>query len=170
MEGIGILIVIVAVLLTLWGVSKVERGANTPLDQRPGSPEYYNRLYPEGDRGWREMCAAQGDDDGSFARSLRVIASCRQADPEEYRRWLAGYLDNGGEITHKYDYDLPDDCYYAYRDLVVPKLYGSTSVSIIIPFGVNVEYGDLGHNNLYFMDGFRQVGDFVPVYTNTNIK
>ncbi len=93
-----------------------------------------------------------------------------RATPRDYTGWLVGYLENGGDITHNYDYDLPDDFYIAHSDFQMSDFYGAMSFNVIIPVGVEVGYGKgthwngIGHCSLYFMDGFREVNGFVPCY------
>jgi hypothetical protein len=56
----------------------------------------------------------------------------------------------------------------------VPSLYGAKSLSVIVPNGVGFTpqdvprtfHGKCGHSNFYFMDGFTQVGNDTPVYSD----
>ncbi len=88
---------------------------------------------------------------------------------KEYKEWLKGYLQDGGSITHVYDYnwEADDEWFVAVKDCDIPPLYGATSINVIVPRGVSVGYSHgLGHNNIYYMDGFRQAGGWVPIYSN----
>lgn len=97
-----------------------------------------------------------------------------KATAANYNAWLTGYMQKGGEPTHRYDRPLRN-FYVAVADLDLMPLYGSGSVSIIVPAGVtvNLENGrDAGHCNLYFMEDFSSLGFHggkatVPVYSDT---
>lgn len=107
--------------------------------------------------------------DESHARTESFWASSRHvlspATPLDYARWLAGYIRQGGELTHSYDYDLPRSFFVATGNLHLPALYGSRAVSVIVPRGVEVTFDEIGHNALYFMDDFRVEGSLVPLYS-----
>jgi len=94
----------------------------------------------------------------------------RPATREDYVEWLKGHMANGGEPTHVYDYPISrkiKEFGVAHVNLRMPKpLYGANSLSIIFEPGVEFLGGSLGHSQLYFMDGFRNVGGFVPVYND----
>lgn len=103
--------------------------------------------------------------------SEELLASVRAAEPIEYAAWLSGYLAAGGQVTHEYDYNLPSRHFFVAVNsgMYVPALYGAMSVRLIVPAGVRVSlstefHGNPGHSSVYFMDGFRQVGNFVPLY------
>lgn len=100
-----------------------------------------------------------------------------QATAVDYNAWLTGYMQKGGEPTHRRDRPLCDTFYVALADLEMMPLYGASSVSIIVPSGVTVslENGrDAGHCNLYFMEDFSSLGFHggkatVPVYSDTRL-
>jgi len=96
----------------------------------------------------------------------RVLKKMRVAKIEDYRKWLRRYLIF--EMPSDFcDYEFEDaDFYVAKEDLFLPALYGATSINLIVPRGVKVEYEKLGHNNIYFMKGFKNVGEFVPFYND----
>jgi hypothetical protein len=96
----------------------------------------------------------------------------RRAEARDYNAWVRGYLERGGTIGHAYDYGLPSSYYIAIRDIeILPPLVGAESVSIIVPEGITVSYNGLGHNALFFMDGFECDMTFSPsVYSDTTVE
>lgn len=112
----------------------------------------------------REMQERRAKQQAAYERDVQP--HLRDATPREYARWLVGFLERGGEITHYYDYKMPWTFYIAIRDFSLPPFYGSLSVSVIVPAHITVEYGDTGHNNLFLMDGFHHGGGWVPVYSD----
>lgn len=90
------------------------------------------------------------------------------ANPNEYASWLRGYMEQGRVPTHTYNYRMPGDFYIARRDLRLIPLYGASSVHVIVPEGVTVTKveGDIGHSTIYYMDGYRVDGGWVPLYEN----
>jgi hypothetical protein len=90
----------------------------------------------------------------------------RPARVSEYVDWLRGYLAGGGEITHAYDYRL-NGFLVACRDFSTGGECGVNAAQIVVPAGVRHTGGDLGHNSLYFMDGFTERGHgFVPIFAD----
>lgn len=114
-------------------------------------------------RAYEERAAA-------FNRDVRPYL--RRATAREYNAWMRGYLEKGGGIGHAYDYGLPSSYYVAIRNIgSLPALFGAQSVSIIVPAGITVSYGNLGHNELFFMDGFDCDMTFSPsVYSDTTVE
>ena len=99
----------------------------------------------------------------------KLTHSLRPAPFKDYHRWLIGYVERGGKPTHYYDYDTPSgETFIAFADFDLGDgLYGASSINIIIPEGIRFIGGNQGHCNLYYMDGFRHSGHFVPVYKDT---
>lgn len=94
------------------------------------------------------------------------MSTFRQATIGEYIDWLRGHLAQGGQITHVYDYPLPGFL-TAQRDFTTGGECGTDSRQIVVPANVRHRGGDLGHNNLFFMDGFTCAGlAIVPVYAD----
>ncbi len=109
---------------------------------------------------------------------------CRPAEAIDYAYWLEGYIKNGGQITHHYDYNLPKDRIFVLQTdsvqaeiakkgtIEVPKLHGSSSFSLIIPELIDKESivdDTRSHNRLYYMEGFSmneedESFNFVPSY------
>jgi len=96
-----------------------------------------------------------------------------------YRKWLAGYILQGGRPTHVYDYSFPKGrsdfledmgrgCFFvATKDIkIVGHLCGSDALQVIVPKGVYVEIEDVEHCNVYWMDGFKTSGSWVPIYSD----
>ena len=101
-----------------------------------------------------------------YRNSVHMIKKyLRIASVKDYSEWLNGYLKNGGKITHHYDYNLSRMC-VAMGDFHLPPLHGACSFDIIVPTRIHITYDDLGHNNLYFMKDFSNVGSFVPCYND----
>lgn len=91
----------------------------------------------------------------------------RPATKEDYMKWLKGYLENGGNVTHVYDRNMGlDDWEVVTKDFVISQLYGASSKNLIIENGVTFKGGAEGHNGMYFMDGFRLHCGIVPIYSD----
>jgi hypothetical protein len=99
------------------------------------------------------------------------------ANLDEYIRWLRGYVANGGKPTHTCDYPWARArMRYATRSpLRIDSDYdfGARARRIIVAEGVSVHRSDpcgafqgYGHDELYYMDGYRQQGGVVPVYSD----
>jgi hypothetical protein len=95
----------------------------------------------------------------------------RKALPYEYSVWITGFIKAEGKPTHSYNYGMPDKFLVANDNFTLCPEYGSGSRNIIVPVGIKVEFkrSNVGHNNLYFMDEFKQIGDWVPVYKDTHL-
>ena len=120
------------------------------------------------DREWCEERERMMEEDRQrrATRDAEIMPKLKPAYAHNYKKWLRGYLENGGTPTHWYDYGLPDSFYVAKRNIEMTPLFGSTAINIIVPKGIDVS-GNLGHCNLYFMDGFKAKGRWIPVYGNT---
>lgn len=104
------------------------------------------------------------------------LTHCRPAGPEDYRAWLAGYLSNGGQVTHPRDWDMPGT-YYVLESTPagVPSLYGALSLEVIVPAGVlspgdipRTFHGGCGHSTFFFMDGFEVLGSIVESFRDAH--
>lgn len=96
---------------------------------------------------------------------IAMSANCRKASKRDYENWLNGHLEKpNAKVTHVYNYALPDSFFVARNDFVLPPGFGSYSVNIIVPIGKIVTTEGPSHNNLYFMDGFKTDGGFVPLF------
>jgi hypothetical protein len=93
------------------------------------------------------------------------LVKCRLSKKAEYEEWLKGYLHASGDITHVYDYSFESWGFLtAMDDVTITRLYGANSTHIIIPRGVNCEGSYIGHNTIYIMDGFKIIGNIVPLF------
>lgn len=102
--------------------------------------------------------------------SFVYYAVVRGASVSEYADWLEGYIKRGEGATHFYDYNMngrggPTIC-IAGLNGTLPTLYGAESLKIIVPMGVSVGSEPIGHNEIFYMDGFREAGNAVPVYAD----
>lgn len=130
------------------------------------------RCLREKERRARQKREREEDDENEEAANIdswkkeSLLPHLKPATAEDYTRWLRGYMERGGSITHCYDYDLlPDEFYVAQSDFALIPLYGVDAVHIIVPHGVRFLGGELGHCTLYFEDevkGHR----WVPLYNN----
>ena len=95
----------------------------------------------------------------------------RPAVLDEYLTWLRAWLDAGHQPTHAYDYPWSrQEWLTATRDFTLGGECGADSVRIIVPTGIEWARGDLGHNSLYFLDGPKQMGDVVPVFSDPQFE
>nr|BAR33286.1 hypothetical protein [uncultured Mediterranean phage uvMED] len=92
---------------------------------------------------------------------------CNVASPNEYADWLVGYISTGGKIAHVYDYEIGRwEFLYLKKDAKITELYGASSVNIIVPKGINCDItGDIGHNKVFLMDGFKKTGN-APLFND----
>lgn len=88
------------------------------------------------------------------------------AQSRDYSLWLKGFMEAGGIPTHCYNYNMPEYFCVATGDFVLQPLYGSDAIKVIIPVGVEVRGEDIGHCNLFFMDGYKHKGRWVPLYND----
>lgn len=122
-------------------------------------------------REFREHMARYEEEHAQQERQAnsKMFPALRKASRIDYMTWLKGYVAQGREPTHVYDYpfDRWDNFYMAERDFEVIPLYGSSSINIIVPEGIKVS-GSCGHNELFFMDGFKTCDyGIVPIFEDT---
>lgn len=54
---------------------------------------------------------------------------------------------------------LKHKVFFVDKDVIIPKGYGAHSLSIIVATGVKIyNSGNIGHNSIYYLDGFRKSG------------
>lgn len=94
----------------------------------------------------------------------------RRATYGEYESWLAGYMLREGEDLDVRFKDLPfssfaDEFLRLKEDIKLARLCGSSSVSLLVPAGVEVT-GDRGHCKIYYEDEYRVEGGKAVVYSD----
>lgn len=115
--------------------------------------------------------AAEADRSRRLVDDLR--AHCRPARAEDYAAWLSAWVKDGGPVTHHYDYPLTrGDSWLVLttRPAGIPELHGSFAVHVIVPEDIGFTPDGLpraiGHNQFYFVEGSRNVGGWVPLYSD----
>lgn len=101
-----------------------------------------------------------------FKINLAILESSIKKIPSNlYKKWLNEYIKKGNLPTHYYDYSSTNHSFYiAISDLEKPiKLCGALSKDIIVPIGINVQKGDWGHCNFYYMD-MCNIPNWIPFY------
>ncbi len=100
-----------------------------------------------------------------------IMPNIRHATQTDYEKWLRGYLESGKLPTHSYDYIFPDRWYVATRGFNMIPMCGASAIQIIVPKKIRVtSFQGIGHCNIYFMDGFRHEGFWVPIYEGMRFK
>lgn len=89
------------------------------------------------------------------------------ATTAEYARWVELHLQQGGSITHFYDYPMPRrDFLVALQPFALGGECGANARHIIVPEGLDWSIGDgIGHNTVCLADGGVEGGS-VPVYSD----
>lgn len=97
-----------------------------------------------------------------------LVCKLSTAIKSDYEIWLKGYFKLGKIHTHSYNYPFSrwSGWYKATTDINLPALYGSEGLHIIVKKGVKIKYKDLGHNELFYMDGYKQEGGIVPMFSD----
>ena len=118
---------------------------------------------------WKERMAQQRREHSETQEKASSIMypSLTKVDGLMYAEWLKGYLENGGNISHVYDYPMRD-VYVATDDIEIVPLYGASSISIVVTGKAKVSAPNgLGHINIYVMEDFKVMGcGFVPLYSD----
>lgn len=84
-----------------------------------------------------------------------------------YLEWLRGYLAAGGSPTHYYDYRYSSRFHVVTGDFTTGGECGAFARAVLIPAGVQHLGGRIGHNNLFFFDGFSTSDPlWVPIYSD----
>lgn len=96
-----------------------------------------------------------------------MTAKFRPAAPADYARWLKLHLQQGGTITHYYDYAMPRDSFLtALRPFTLEGECGAEARHILVPEGISWNIGGgIGHNAVYLAGG-TMAGCSVPAYTD----
>lgn len=98
-----------------------------------------------------------------------LLAALRPANRRDYEDWLSGFLNAGGKITTVCRYPFWTRRWHvATTHFVLDQpLVGINALNIIVPPGVEWSAGeDLGHCNVYVMDGYTHAGYDVPVFSD----
>lgn len=76
----------------------------------------------------------------------------RPATEREIMEWVEGAKQNYDDPSV-----LSHNVFYTNKDVIIPTLYGASSINLIVAPGARV-FGiqNKGHNKVYFMDGFRK--------------
>lgn len=97
----------------------------------------------------------------------KLESYCIKCGSDRYLEWLISYVENGGTPTHFYKYPSSQWKWYLAKKNIKPvALYGSNSMNIVVPIGVDIEDGNYGHSDIYTMDGPRVIGGVVPVFAD----
>ena len=79
------------------------------------------------------------------------FSTIKPATDHEIERWMRGAQSNSGFTGRISKHNI----YYTDKDVVVPPLYGADSIALIVESGTKVYISGSGHNDIYYMDGFR---------------
>lgn len=98
-------------------------------------------------------------------RSEIITNYLKSCGSDMYKKWLGGVLAKGKKPTHFYDYSVNNwEWFVATRDFKMEPLYGSLSLDIIVPEGVEYLGGELAHSSLYFLKDFTTKSMFGSIY------
>lgn len=90
----------------------------------------------------------------SSAISTYFYTVAKPATEAEILKWEKGAEESYSENPKIGRHNI----FYIDKDIIIPSLYGASSVSVIVAKGVTVHGLDMySHNNVYFMDGFRKI-------------
>lgn len=83
------------------------------------------------------------------------MAVAKPATEKEIKRWEEGAKESYTQVPNVH----PRNAFYVDQDVIVPSLYGASSIAVLVAPGVRVFGLDQwSHNTIYFMDGFRMLG------------
>lgn len=76
----------------------------------------------------------------------------KPATPAEIKAW-----EDGAKAGYLKDVKIQDhNVYFVDRDVIIPPLYGASSIAVVVAKGANVfGLNKESHNSIYYMDGFR---------------
>lgn len=94
-----------------------------------------------------------------------------QASKQEYMKWLAGHLANGGDIRYWRDYP------FSQRDIraipfnqKIKPLHGANSVDFLVKPDVNLDIEDRGHATIYYLEDFSFDGSGAEMFSDIDMK
>ncbi|ACU71877.1 hypothetical protein Caci_2968 [Catenulispora acidiphila DSM 44928] len=126
-----------------------------------------NAVRDEAERGYR---AYRDSEDGATAEFVAAVPP--HQSPEFhlaplglYLEWLRGYLAADGAPTHYYDYGYSSRFHVVTGDFTTGGECGAFARAVLVPSGVRHLGGAVGHNDLFFFDGF-QASCWVPIYSD----
>ena len=93
------------------------------------------------------------ESDREWEESQRIAGEWRKymlpGTVKQYSRWLKAWIEKGGEITHVYDYKMPEFL-YATRDFKITPMHGSGSIDVMCAPGVKVDMSEgAGHATVW---------------------
>lgn len=97
--------------------------------------------------------------------------NARAATAMEFADWLTGYLKAGNKITGIFSGDMPE-YYIIKQDSEIPELHHEQALRVIVSPGVNMRSSDMGHNAVFFMDGYKMknAAGTVPLYRDVLLE
>lgn len=138
-------------------IKKIETGKKLPKDENGSVTKVLQQqLNSTQSNVWRlnQEVERAKEETAQLLESIKnhFFSIAKPATPAEILAWETGaknsYLK---DVKIKYH-----DVYFIDRDVVIPPLFGSSSISIIVGCGVRVYgIGNWSHNSIYYMDGFR---------------
>lgn len=171
------LVGLAALLMVTWVIP-------AKLHSDPSKSDPRKKVWEQKMAAWEEKARIEEE----FKKDLGPYM--RRASLKDYVDWLCGFIEEGNEPSHAYDYPIDDlggfvvvqggvrrvsalDSFFvAEKDFELIPLYGARAMRIIVPKGVKFLGGELGHTYLYFMDEYEVEGNisWVPTYTNTHCR
>lgn len=106
----------------------------------------------------------------NLTRELTVHPQVRPATAAEYKEWLRGYLENGGKITSVFRWSTSSEFVTATEDFRLLARHGARLLHLIVPKGISVTTSELGHSNVYMLDGYKHAGYCVPLFCDINFE
>lgn len=95
----------------------------------------------------------------SLKDAFMMAGQVRPATAEHYQAWLESHLDNGGKVDSYGGGFRADDFYTITQDATLPpELYGSASIKLIVPEGVVLTAPNIGHCDIFYIDGGKRAG------------
>ena len=89
-----------------------------------------------------------------------VFVNTKSANISEYKKWLEGYLVNGGKVSSFDETFNSHPFRLVTKDIKLKALTSTELLHLIINKGVEIDFidGGIGHCKLFYMDDFRYEG------------
>lgn len=142
-----------------FAIEELEKTKKTILEKSAKPTDDINRTLNH----YQSLLWQSGHEKDSLTRRISELeplimsdlsSKLRTATPREILEWENGakesYLEETKILTRK--------VYYTNVNMLLPPLYGASSLDIIVEKGCEVKFVNLGHSTLYYMDGFRKIG------------